>query len=176
MLFLGPIKSLSSPRCKLMAQHYNVQSRVWFHSAIQAPIIRCVLLLPDRRRGRRAVGQDWRDRFARRLRPDHKRDQSPRQPTAAGHPGTDRSRSHRGKVRLGRIARWKMQSESVWPDIVKYIGDILSYTKYLRLFEKYHLTSKKCSAKFWATFYSNIWSQLSFGQLFIPKSGHSDHN
>ena len=41
MLCLGPNKSLSSPRLKLMAQgmaqYTDVQSRVWYHSAIQAP-------------------------------------------------------------------------------------------------------------------------------------------
>ena len=38
---LGPKKSLSSLRLELMsqgiAQHTNVQSRVWYHSAIQGP-------------------------------------------------------------------------------------------------------------------------------------------
>ena len=41
MLCLGPKKSLSSPRLKLMAQGMvqctKDQSRVWYHSAIQAP-------------------------------------------------------------------------------------------------------------------------------------------
>ena len=41
MMFLGPKKSLSSPRLKLMAlgmaQHTYAQSQVWYHSAIQVP-------------------------------------------------------------------------------------------------------------------------------------------
>ena len=43
MLCLGLKKSLSSPRLKLtaqgMAQCTDDQSRVWYHSAIQAPLI-----------------------------------------------------------------------------------------------------------------------------------------
>ena len=42
MLWMAPIKSLLSPRHELTAQgaaqHTNVQSYVWHHSAIQAPI------------------------------------------------------------------------------------------------------------------------------------------
>ena len=42
MLCLGLKKSLSPPRLKYtaqgIAQPINVQSRVWYHSAIQAPL------------------------------------------------------------------------------------------------------------------------------------------
>ena len=41
MLYLGALKSLLFPRLKLvsqvMAQHNDVQSQMWYHSAIQVP-------------------------------------------------------------------------------------------------------------------------------------------